>query len=235
MVFEHIEKLKRQYTDKYVVVDDSRPELARFRGVTGVVKTVNMSGRALVEFDDYLANIGWYDIELDFLRVVPKPEPGAVSAQNAKTAVAKAIPGSAAPAKTVPAKPAPAKPAAAKPAAVKAAGKASTADVLAALRAGKAAAAAPAQPAAKPAAEEAELEEPEEETTPEPASVVEGDVDESLITPAEAPAAAPIKSAGKPSAAKAGAGGLDAGKLGSKTLTRPADQIAYCRLVDTKS
>ena len=39
MVFEHIEKLKRQYTDKYVVVDATRPELARFRDTTGVVKT----------------------------------------------------------------------------------------------------------------------------------------------------------------------------------------------------
>ncbi len=74
MVFDHIEKLKRQYTDKYVLVDASRPELARFKDVAGLVKTVNMSGRALVEFDQY-ANTGWYDIELDFLRVVDKPPP----------------------------------------------------------------------------------------------------------------------------------------------------------------
>ncbi len=47
MAFEHIEKLKRDYTDKYVVVDASRPELARFRDATGLVKTVNMSGRCL--------------------------------------------------------------------------------------------------------------------------------------------------------------------------------------------
>ena len=62
MIFEHIDKLKSQYTDKYVVVDESQPELKRFRGLTGTVKTVNMSGRALVEFDGY-ANIGWYDID----------------------------------------------------------------------------------------------------------------------------------------------------------------------------
>jgi hypothetical protein len=72
MVFEQIDKLKQAYTDKYVVVDESRPELRRFNGLTGMVKTVNMSGRALVEFDGY-ANIGWYDIDLDFLKVVDKP------------------------------------------------------------------------------------------------------------------------------------------------------------------
>src|SRR2546421_168842 len=72
MIFEHIDKLKQQYTDKYVIVDDSRPELQRFRGLTGAVKTVNFSGKALVEFDGY-NNIGWYDIDPAFLRVVPAP------------------------------------------------------------------------------------------------------------------------------------------------------------------
>ena len=74
MVFEHIEKLKRQYTDKFVVVDDNCPELRRFDGMTGTVRTVNMSGRALVEFDAY-NNIGWYDIDVDFLKVVEAPLP----------------------------------------------------------------------------------------------------------------------------------------------------------------
>src|SRR5580704_17124698 len=72
-MFEQIEKLKAEYTDKFVVVDATRPELARFSGFTGVVKTVNMSGRALVQFDAW-ANIGWYDIDPSFLKVVPKPE-----------------------------------------------------------------------------------------------------------------------------------------------------------------
>ena len=72
MVFEHIEKLKQEYTDKYVTVDEQRPELQRFGHMTGIVKTVNMNGRALVEFDG-LENIGWYDIEIDFLKVVDKP------------------------------------------------------------------------------------------------------------------------------------------------------------------
>ena len=74
MVFEHIEKRKQEYTDKYVVVDDSRPELRRFKGKTGQIKTINMNGRALVEFDANM-NIGWYDIELDYLKVVDKPAP----------------------------------------------------------------------------------------------------------------------------------------------------------------
>lgn len=75
MVFPNIEKIKQEYTDKYVVVDAQRPELARFADVVGQVKTVNMSGRALVEFLDYHLNIGWYDIELEFLKVVDKPLP----------------------------------------------------------------------------------------------------------------------------------------------------------------
>ena len=72
MVFEHIENLKRIYTDQLVIVDDNRTELGRFQGMTGTVKTVNMSGRALVEFDGY-NNIGWYDIDVDFLKLVDEP------------------------------------------------------------------------------------------------------------------------------------------------------------------
>ncbi len=75
MVSEQIEKIKQEYTDKYVVADANRPELARFRDHVGQVKTVNMSGRALVEFIDYHLNIGWFDIDLDYLKVVDKPAP----------------------------------------------------------------------------------------------------------------------------------------------------------------
>ena len=85
-VFDQIEKMKRQYTDKYVVVDASRPELARFRDVVGRVKTVNMSGRALVEFVDYHLNIGWYDIDPEFLKVVDKPPPKAAKPEAKKPA-----------------------------------------------------------------------------------------------------------------------------------------------------
>jgi hypothetical protein len=76
MVFEHIEELKRVYTDKYVVVDASRPDLRRFEGFTGTVKTVNMSGKALVQFDAY-DNIGWFDIDVDYLTIIDKPLPKA--------------------------------------------------------------------------------------------------------------------------------------------------------------
>jgi hypothetical protein len=84
---ERIEKLRQDYTEKYVVVDEERPELARFREMVGQVKTINVNGRALVEFD---ANDdhGRYDIELDFLRVVDKPEPKP-PAEKAKAAGAK--------------------------------------------------------------------------------------------------------------------------------------------------
>ena len=70
---ETVEQLKNQYTDKYVKVDPSRPELARFRNAVGQVKTVNMNGRALVEFLNYHQNIGWHDIDLSCLTVVDPP------------------------------------------------------------------------------------------------------------------------------------------------------------------
>jgi hypothetical protein len=131
MVFEHIEKLKKEYTDKYVTVDTTRPELRRFGGMTGTVRTVNMSGRALVEFDAY-ANIGWYDIDVDFLKVIdaPLPKPEAKKPE-AKKAEAKASPKAAPATKAAPA---------AKPAS---GGAMSVADMLAAAR-GKGGGAAPA-------------------------------------------------------------------------------------------
>ncbi len=66
------EQLKNEWTDKYVVVDEGAPELKRFSGLTGTVKTINMNGRALVEFDGAV-DIGWYDIDPSFLKVVPEP------------------------------------------------------------------------------------------------------------------------------------------------------------------
>jgi hypothetical protein len=73
MFSDSAEALKNQYTDKYVKVDAARPELARFRDAVGQVKTVNMNGRALVEFLDYHLNIGWFDIDLSCLTVVDPP------------------------------------------------------------------------------------------------------------------------------------------------------------------
>jgi hypothetical protein len=81
MVFEHIENLKNTYTDKNVLVDADRPELGRFQGLTGTVRTVNMSGRALVEFDGH-KNIGWFDIDVDFLKLVDKPAPAETPAAS---------------------------------------------------------------------------------------------------------------------------------------------------------
>ncbi|MDH3718079.1 MAG: hypothetical protein OES79_08145 [Planctomycetota bacterium] len=167
MVFEHIEKLKRDYTDKYVLVDDSRPELARFKDTPGRVKTVNMSGRALVEFDAY-ANIGWYDIDVDYLKVIDRPvpkEPEKKAAPTKKPAAAKAAATPAATGKKLsPLEMARMQGAAggkgkeatqeAKPAAAKPQGKPSTADILAAARGGTSAAAPPAAAKETPAAKD---------------------------------------------------------------------------------
>ena len=170
MVFEHIENLKRIYTDQLVVVDDNRAELGRFQGLTGTVKTVNMSGRALVEFDGN-NNIGWYDIDVDFLKLVDEPvhetetvstpvPPAEPAAPAAEASAPEAAPAeAAAPAKVDPSK-------------------MSVEDMLAAARAsaaGEAApAAAPAEPAAEeaaaPAAETAAEEAPAEEPSEAPAS-----------------------------------------------------------------
>jgi len=113
MAFEPIEQLKLAYTDKYVRVADDRPELARFGDAVGRVKTINMSGRALVEFENYLNNPAWHDLPLAALRVVEKPPEPAPAAK--KPAAEKA----------------PAKPAAKQPAGGK-----SAADVIAAARGG---------------------------------------------------------------------------------------------------
>jgi hypothetical protein len=148
MVFEQIEQLKRQYTDKYVMVDASQPELARFGNRTGQVKTVNMSGRALVEFDGGDNNIGWFDIGLDFLKIVDKPLPRAEIADK-KPAQPKAAPAAKPAASAAPA--GEKKPSVAELARAGGAAKKSTADILAAAR-GKADATAPkaSAPAASP-------------------------------------------------------------------------------------
>lgn len=177
-MFDRVERLKSEWTDKYVVIDSPAPELARFARATGLVRTVNMNGRCLVEFDQF-NNTGWYDIDPSALRAVPKPLPKPAEAKPAKAAAAKPAPA---------AKPA----AAAKAAPTAGAKKPSTADILAAAR-GKAAAPAGkpstadilarARGAAAPAAPAA---------TPEPASEPEAEPE-----PAPAPAAkAPAKPAG---------------------------------------
>src|SRR4051794_41771308 len=128
MFADKIEQMKLDFTDKYVLVDATRPELARFRDVVGRVKTVNMNGRALVEFDEYHLNIGWYDIAPEYLKVVEKPPPKPPKPE-AKKATPKAAPVTKIPAGDV---------ASATGAPKKApAGKPSVADILAAARPGK--------------------------------------------------------------------------------------------------
>jgi hypothetical protein len=153
-------QLQKEWTDKYVVVDATRPELRRFEGQTGTVKTVNMSGRALVQFDAHL-NIGWYDIDLSYLKKIdaplPKPEVKEAKAEKPKPAAkpaAEAKP-AATGGKNVADILAAARGGGAKPAAPAGeAKKASVADILAAARGGKAAAPAAPKAEATPAAKE---------------------------------------------------------------------------------
>lgn len=70
------ETLKRDLTDKYVVVKQGVAELRRFDGLTGQVKTVNMNGQVLVQFDGPV-DISWYDIHPNYLIVVDAPQPKA--------------------------------------------------------------------------------------------------------------------------------------------------------------
>jgi hypothetical protein len=169
---ESVEALKREYTDKYVVVDPRRPELARFEHYVGQVKTVNMSGRALVEFLDYHLNIGWFDIDLSALKVVDKPtEESKAEAQTKRAVAAPAAKPAAADAggkKLSPLEMArqqgAQKPAGAAPAAKPAGGaKASVADILAAARAG-------AKPAGAAAPAEAASSAPAKAAAPKPAA-----------------------------------------------------------------
>jgi hypothetical protein len=245
MIFEQIEQLKRQYTDKYVIVDERRPELARFRGQTGTVKTVNMNGRALVEFDA-AENIGWYDIALGFLTVIdaplPKPEAKKATPKAEKTAAKVEKPAAAA-------KPAAkaggsvsdilaaarggAKPVAKAEAAPAAGEKKSVADILAAAR-GKASAAAAPAPAAKGEGKKASVTDilaaargkaappaPAAAPTPEPAAAVE--------EPEPEAEAEPIVAAEPATAAAGGA------KSKRGIITAVAEMAAYCRKTDAQS
>lgn len=87
MSIELAEKLKAKLTDQWVVVDSTLPELRRFAQWTGKVKTVNMNGRALVQFDGP-ADEGWYDIDPACLTIVdgPRPKPEPVRTKPAPTA-----------------------------------------------------------------------------------------------------------------------------------------------------
>jgi hypothetical protein len=212
-MFDTIERLKAEWTDKYVVIDSSAPELARFAKTTGFVKTVNMNGRCLVEFDQF-NNIGWYDIDPTALKIVPKPLPKPAEPKAAKPAAKEA-----------------AKPAAAKPA-VGAAKKPSTADILAAARAkaGGAPAAKPADSgAAKPAAG-AKLS---------TADILARARGAKAAAPAAAPApeaaAEPEPETSAPEAPAPVAKAVPQAKAGGALPTTTADKIAWCRANDVKS
>lgn len=237
-----IDELKRKYTDKYVVVDGSRPELARFRDTYGTVKTVNMSGRALVEFANYHLNIGWYDIDPAFLKVVDTPPEPKVKEAPAKEAPAKKEAAAAKPA--------------AKPAAG-GAGKQSTADILAALRSGGGKT--PAKGEGVSAGREAK---PKPAATPKTSGAAPAKVDRSKMSVADmlaaaragksaAPAAAPAQ---EPAGEPASAGGDQADQVeqaavaaapptpAAKAPSGPIDKksmtidqmIAWCKEHDTK-
>jgi len=85
------EQLKKEWTDKYVVVDAGAPELKRFSGLTGTVRTINMNGRALVEFDGPV-DISWYDIDPSYLKVVSEPLKKNAPEKHEKPAAAAAAP-----------------------------------------------------------------------------------------------------------------------------------------------
>lgn len=182
-MFDVIERLKSEWTDKYVVIDSPAPELARFAEATGIVKTVNMNGHCLVEFDQF-NNIGWYDVDPRCLKIVPKPLP--------KPPEAKPKPA----AKSAPAKAPAAKAAAAKPAAGK---RPSTADILAAAR-GKAAA-----PAAKPAGKMSTADilaaARGKKAAEAPAAAESAPVEEAAPEPVAEAAPEPVVKAAKPAAA----------------------------------
>ena len=218
MVFEHIENLKRIYTDQLVIVDDNRTELGRFQGMTGTVKTVNMSGRALVEFDGY-NNIGWYDIDVDFLKLVDEPVHETETVSTPVPPTEAATPAAEAPVETTTST---VEPPAEKPAPAKAdAGNMSDADMLAAARASAAGEETPtaATPTAEtPTAETPTAEAPATEAPAEEQAAEEPQEAAAEDTPAEEPATAP------------------AGETGNAQALKETDDVDgmldYCRKVD---
>ena len=238
-MFEVIERLKSEWTDKYVVINSSAPELARFAHATGTVKTVNMNGRCLVEFDQF-NNTGWYDIDPAALKIVTEPLPKPAEKEAAKPAATGKPAATAKPAVA-------AKPAAAKPAAkTGGAGKPSTADILAAARAKAGGGAAPA--AAKPAAADKKPAAP----SPAASAPAGGKLSTAEIlararaAKADAAAAAPAAEAeeeSEPTIAETAAPEVAAPKAtakkpasaGGSLPTTTADKIAWCRQHDAKA
>lgn len=65
--------LKREWTDRLVLVKPEREELKRFEGRVGRVVTVNWAGKAIVDFADG----AWYDIPAsdDYLTTLANDDP----------------------------------------------------------------------------------------------------------------------------------------------------------------
>ncbi len=226
---DQIDELKRKYTDKYVVVDKERPELARFRDTYGTVRTVNMSGRALVEFADYHLNTGWYDIDPSYLKLIDKPLPPKPKEAPAKEPAGEPASAGGKPAAT----PTPA------------AGKQSTADILAALRGGAAAKPAAATPVAKPAAAPKAATAPATKVDRTKMSVADmlaaaragGSTPAAAPTPAKPQAAAESAPEEVPAGEPASAGGESEKKPTAEKLDKKSmsiDQmLAWCRQHDS--
>ena len=82
------ERLKREWTGQFVLVNPERLELKRFAGIVGRVMTVNLNDKAVIDFQDG----GWYDITAssDYLT---KLEPNEAKAKyNAKANSAQPMP-----------------------------------------------------------------------------------------------------------------------------------------------
>ena len=86
--YSHIDQLRREWIDQYVVVHPERPELKRFGDTVGRVVTVNYNGKALVDFQDG----GWYDITASTDYLVKLDPATAKPKYNAKVNSAQPIP-----------------------------------------------------------------------------------------------------------------------------------------------
>ncbi len=251
-MLDEIDRLKQDFTDKYVVVDDSVAELQRFAGHVGQVKTINMNGRALVQFDAW-NNIGWYDIEVDFLKVVPKPEVAAKESKHegkpAPAAKATPKPAAAGEKKLSPLEMArmqgaakPAGGASTEKAAPAAGAKKSTAEILAAARGKAVAGAAPAAKAAPAAPKPAPAATGGKMSTADilaAARAKSAPAAEKAAAPAAEKAAAPPASAAEAEAAPEPVAAAAEPKPAGPRLTagqRPSvsEILAWCRAHDAK-
>ncbi|MGC1272712.1 MAG: hypothetical protein WBC44_03320 [Planctomycetaceae bacterium] len=86
-----IERLKREWTGRRVEAVGPSPALRRFAGRAGTVITVNMNGRALVQFDGGV-DITWYDLAIEDLRTVIAPTRGRDAGKHATPVPAIAAP-----------------------------------------------------------------------------------------------------------------------------------------------